>query len=87
MQHETTKVLDVNVIMVTESAQDREYASDVLEWNSVGCVLLEFRVIELVAGKDNQLRVCTLLDYPSRVCSMILNKLVQCKTFNVDCLR
>ena len=59
------EVLDVNSVMVAESAQDREYASDVLERDGVSCVLLEFRVIELVARKDDQLRAFTLLNYPS----------------------
>lgn len=58
-------MLDVNLIMVAESAQDGEYAGHVLERNSVGCVLLEFGVIELVARKDNQLGACTLLNDPS----------------------
>lgn len=58
-----------------------------LERNSFSCVLLELRVIELVAWEDNQLRSCTLLDHPTGVCNMVLQELVQCKTLNVDGLK
>jgi hypothetical protein len=58
----------------------------VLKRNCVSCVLLELRVIDLVARKDNHLRLTTLLDYPTRIYNMVLHKLVQWETFNVDCL-
>jgi hypothetical protein len=64
-------------LSIPESAKNREDASYVLKRNCVSCVLFELRVIDLVARKDNHLRLTTLLDYPTRVCSMVLQKLVQ----------
>jgi len=58
-----------------------------LKWNSISCVLLELRVIELVARKNNHLRLSTLLNHPTWVRGMVLQKLVQCEAFNVDSLR
>jgi hypothetical protein len=55
--------------------------------NGVRCILLQLGVIELIVRKDNQLRPSTLLNNPSWVCSMLLHKHDQCKTFNVDGLQ
>lgn len=56
-----------------------------LERDAVHCVLLELWVVESTAGEDDKLGAAmTLLEGPAIVGHVVLQKLVQGETFNVD---
>lgn len=58
-----------------------------LQRDAIGCIFLEFRVVELIPRKNNQLgAILTLLKSPARIGYLIFQKLVEGGTFNVDSL-
>ena len=60
------------------SAKDGEDTGDVLQWNAICSVLLQFRMVELIAWYDNELALTlTLLKRPTAVCNLMLKEFVQ----------
>lgn len=59
-----------------------------LQWNTIYGAFLEIWMVEFVARENNELAlILTLLHVPARVGDMMLDELVQRRTFNVDGLQ
>ena len=73
-----SRSLQKQIFWSDESTKNWENAGNVLQWSALSSVSLQFRMIELVLGYDNELTpAMSLLQDPGRVDNLMFQEFVQ----------